>query len=746
MAGKPVGTIFVELDLDASRYTKGQQALLKDAQSTTLNIEQNFKNLGIKSSAEMDLMRAKVKNSFDMIANSSKATANDIIRAEEAKNAKLKALNTQQFGEQTSIIDKLKNNWLAGSAAIAAAAVVVHKAMAYIEEGARAMQVESAFKIMADSAGVNSERMIASMKAATRETIDDSQMMQKAIKLMTLGYNPEQIERFSQVVITASQIAGTTAAAAYDELADAIGNRAPKAMVRMGAITREQMGIVNAAIEAGAESIVLYELAMANLELKQKRLQGTQNEVQITFERLNARIGETTETIGKGLIIALDYAYRSFEYLAAGVMGLVSAYARYRELVYMVMGDEQKASDNRFVANVAWETRMDLLKRSTEAITDNAAAGKRATAEEISGAKAKVDAQVAALKATTDAGKTAKVEYDKSAAVNKSFWQEYKRDVEGAFEFEKFKLEEQLKEFDKYVHDKNALNVWYAAEARKISIKEFADTAATQFPADDYDAESMRAKSYGDSMKNAQKNAEEFERANKELWKNSVTYGEDTFAEWDKLTEQTANSMQQNFSNLFFDAMTGKLKTLEDYAKAIFDSIARMVSDMAAQMATEAIFGDLSKGASGKSGGGGLLGSIIGMFGGNGGGYSGGNPYGAGTGDWGAVAHSGGVVGSTSFPQREMPAWMIATAPRLHNGLAADEFPAILQKGEEVTAKKDVGKNGAKGGDTYHIYNISAIDSQSFAEAARRSGAVPALAAENYANNGVLRSVLRGTP
>jgi hypothetical protein len=30
---------------------------------------------------------------------------------------------------------------------------------------------------------------------------------------------------------------------------------------------------------------------------------------------------------------------------------------------------------------------------------------------------------------------------------------------------------------------------------------------------------------------------------------------------------------------------------------------------------------------------------------------------------------------------------MIASAPRLHNGLAADEFPAVLQKGETVVPK-----------------------------------------------------------
>jgi hypothetical protein len=35
MADHNIGKIFVELDLDADRYTRGQQKLLKDAQTTT---------------------------------------------------------------------------------------------------------------------------------------------------------------------------------------------------------------------------------------------------------------------------------------------------------------------------------------------------------------------------------------------------------------------------------------------------------------------------------------------------------------------------------------------------------------------------------------------------------------------------------------------------------------------------------------------------------------------------------------
>ena len=67
-------------------------------------------------------------------------------------------------------------------------------------------------------------------------------------------------------------------------------------------------------------------------------------------------------------------------------------------------------------------------------------------------------------------------------------------------------------------------------------------------------------------------------------------------------------------------------------------------------------------------------------------------------GGWGAVAssvmgalvkHDGGRVGSPSATRNVNPA-IFSGAPRFHDGLKSDEFPAILQKGEEVTSKQDV--------------------------------------------------------
>ena len=87
---------------------------------------------------------------------------------------------------------------------------------------------------------------------------------------------------------------------------------------------------------------------------------------------------------------------------------------------------------------------------------------------------------------------------------------------------------------------------------------------------------------------------------------------------------------------------------------------------------------------------------------------------------------------------RSIPASYFSNAPRYHAGLMPDEQPAILQKGETVIPKGGL----VGGGDIYNVYHISAIDSQSFAEAARRSGAIPLLAAENINQNGGLRRAI----
>lgn len=105
------------------------------------------------------------------------------------------------------------------------------------------------------------------------------------------------------------------------------------------------------------------------------------------------------------------------------------------------------------------------------------------------------------------------------------------------------------------------------------------------------------------------------------------------------------------------------------------------------------------------------MGSLLsGSGGSSGSGSSGGGIFGS-IGSWIASQfHDGGVVGSTSTVMRSVQPHVFAGAPRFHNGLMPDEFPAILQRGETVIPKgKAMGASGMN-----ITFNVNTPNAQSF--------------------------------
>jgi hypothetical protein len=251
-------------------------------------------------------------------------------------------------GSMNSGFDKLKQNWIAVSVAVVAFAAAMQKAIQYMELGAKALQVESSFKIMTDASGVAGKAMIDNMTKATRATIDDSDLMAKAVKLMVMGYDSTQIERFSKNVIAASQIAGVSVNDAFEMMADAIANKMPRALLKMGAITKDQMALVTKAIASGVDEMALYNLAMANLELRTLQLKGTQDQASISLQQFHKQVSETKEEIGKGLIDAMQKLYAVFQNLGAASLTASAAIyklleARNKIAAFVHSGDEAKA-------------------------------------------------------------------------------------------------------------------------------------------------------------------------------------------------------------------------------------------------------------------------------------------------------------------------------------------------------------------------------------------------------------------
>jgi hypothetical protein len=90
-----------------------------------------------------------------------------------------------------------------------------------------------------------------------------------------------------------------------------------------------------------------------------------------------------------------------------------------------------------------------------------------------------------------------------------------------------------------------------------------------------------------------------------------------------------------------------------------------------------------------------------------------------------SIFHGGGVVGETMAPRRMVSASTFIGAPRLHNGLMPDEFPAILQRGETVIPKNQRMAEGM----TVN-FNITTPNAQSFMQPESRGQMMSKLAGE----------------
>jgi len=95
-----LGTVFVELSLDDKVYKQKLSDIQPHAVATAKGVETAWKALGTKSAEVFDAQRRAAENAYTLIKNSAMTTTKDIVRAEEAKAAKIKSINEQQFGHQ----------------------------------------------------------------------------------------------------------------------------------------------------------------------------------------------------------------------------------------------------------------------------------------------------------------------------------------------------------------------------------------------------------------------------------------------------------------------------------------------------------------------------------------------------------------------------------------------------------------------------------------------------------------------
>ena len=409
MAGA-VGQIFVELDLDSSRYLKSQQKLLQDATSTTTNIEQNFRNLGVKSAAEFDLLRAKISNSFNMIANSSKATADDILRAEKAKNDKIKALNDQQFGHQKSGLETLKGHYMAFSIAAVAAIGAISKAWAMAKEGAGFEEQQAMLDKLGIKYGTTADTIVAEMDRAAGFQIAKSELMSIALAGIAKGLNPEQLINLANAAETLGDAVGKDATTALRDLTEALETGRTKGLKNYLGTSldlKEAFGDLESELTESEKAQAMYNMTMISaIKLQKEQGEAVESaadkisQIEKKFDDATLAASRFAKTVIVGIIdgfkatfLAGNDAGETLTNFADITKKSSGATRSFADSVAAETAEVKKSADTFEESNRKLKAALQLRKDNAQAAKDN----KKAAEDEAKARAKSADEQSTAL-------------------------------------------------------------------------------------------------------------------------------------------------------------------------------------------------------------------------------------------------------------------------------------------------------------------------------------------------------------
>lgn len=218
---------------------------------------------------------------------------------------------------------KLKENWLAFSAAAVAGYMAMRKAFVLMEEGAKAQQTTEAFRSLAREMKFNADQLVADMRRATNATIDDTDLMQKALKGIAQGLKPDEMIKIAEMARMVAVKQGIDVGQAYEQITDAIANNMPRALKKMGLVSSEQMKLIEAAAREGIAEVDLLSMAIAQYNLQMARSGGVTGKAAEGIQQFKAEMKELRETAGEGLLTALEKLWGAFK--GIGAMGLVAS-------------------------------------------------------------------------------------------------------------------------------------------------------------------------------------------------------------------------------------------------------------------------------------------------------------------------------------------------------------------------------------------------------------------------------------
>ncbi len=223
-----------------------------------------------------------------------------------------------------SIFDGLKKHWLAVTGAMVSAWMAFQKGLDYAKMGAAAFQAEEAFKHVTRAYGEDADALLAKMKQVSNGIIDDSDLMQRAIKALQQGLSGNQIVSLLEVARSSARVAGIGVAEAFDRITEATANQMTRGLKALGIVIDQNKAYADYAKKIGVAKEALTEMqqsqALANAAIEEGRRQmeamgGITENTSEKIQRTEAQVHEIKEAIGKGLTVVVEEAAEYFKSL-----------------------------------------------------------------------------------------------------------------------------------------------------------------------------------------------------------------------------------------------------------------------------------------------------------------------------------------------------------------------------------------------------------------------------------------------
>ena len=104
----------------------------------------------------------------------------------------------------------------------------------FVDTGAKVKATEESFESMSKTSGIAIDSLIKKLSVATNATVDDTDLMIKATKLMAEGFSAENIIAVGEAARVSARLTGTEVKTAYESMADAIVNLRERGLKTQG--------------------------------------------------------------------------------------------------------------------------------------------------------------------------------------------------------------------------------------------------------------------------------------------------------------------------------------------------------------------------------------------------------------------------------------------------------------------------------------------------------------------------------